>query len=159
LDFWFENIPSGNPEFYSSRFTAEHRLETGWPDEVVKKSSKNVHQLILCQNEYTYIIMEQKESRNRSTFYCFKNYHPILWRDSISRPIAPISSVAGGDDTTRGLFTRTMISVSLCVAQRRSTGNLQIGIVLILSFVASCKYPLDHATTAKLGYFFVWLNG
>jgi hypothetical protein len=27
--------------------------------------------------------------------------HPIPWRDSISRPIAPVYSVAGGDDTTR----------------------------------------------------------
>jgi hypothetical protein len=32
----------------------------------------------------------------------FKSYHPIPWRDSMSRPIAPpVSSVAGGDDTTR----------------------------------------------------------
>jgi hypothetical protein len=30
-----------------------------------------------------------------------KNYHPIPWRESISRPISPISLVAGGDDTTR----------------------------------------------------------
>jgi hypothetical protein len=29
-----------------------------------------------------------------------KNYHPIPWRDSISRPIAPISGAAGGDVTT-----------------------------------------------------------
>jgi hypothetical protein len=29
------------------------------------------------------------------------NYHPIPRRDSISRPIAPVSSVAGGDDTRR----------------------------------------------------------
>jgi hypothetical protein len=29
------------------------------------------------------------------------NYHPIPWRDSISRPITPVSSVAGGDDPTR----------------------------------------------------------
>jgi hypothetical protein len=33
--------------------------------------------------------------------FIFKKYHPIPWRDSISRPIAPISSVAGGDVTTR----------------------------------------------------------
>jgi hypothetical protein len=30
-----------------------------------------------------------------------KNCHPIRWRDSISRPMAPVSPVAGGDDTTR----------------------------------------------------------
>jgi hypothetical protein len=30
-----------------------------------------------------------------------KNYQPIPWRDSISRPIAPVSSVECGDDTTR----------------------------------------------------------
>jgi hypothetical protein len=29
------------------------------------------------------------------------NYRPIYWRDSISRPIIPVSSVAGRDDTTR----------------------------------------------------------
>jgi hypothetical protein len=31
----------------------------------------------------------------------FLNYHPIPQRDSISQPIAPISLVAGGDDTAR----------------------------------------------------------
>jgi hypothetical protein len=31
----------------------------------------------------------------------FLNYHPIPWRDSISRLIAPVSSVAGGDFTIR----------------------------------------------------------
>jgi hypothetical protein len=30
----------------------------------------------------------------------FSSYHPISWRDSISRPIAPVSLVVGGDDTT-----------------------------------------------------------
>jgi hypothetical protein len=30
-----------------------------------------------------------------------KGYHLIYRRDSISRPIAPVSSVVGGDDTTR----------------------------------------------------------
>jgi hypothetical protein len=35
------------------------------------------------------------------TFYLFlKSYHPIPLRDSISRPIAPVSSMAGGDDNT-----------------------------------------------------------
>jgi hypothetical protein len=33
--------------------------------------------------------------------YSKKLYHPIPRRDSISRPIAPVSSVAGGEDTTR----------------------------------------------------------
>jgi hypothetical protein len=33
--------------------------------------------------------------------YNFLSYHPMLWRDSISRPLAPVSSVEGGDDTTR----------------------------------------------------------
>jgi hypothetical protein len=28
-----------------------------------------------------------------------KRYHPIPWQDSISRPKAPVSSVAGRDDT------------------------------------------------------------
>jgi hypothetical protein len=32
---------------------------------------------------------------------CFQKYHPIPWRDSISRPIAPISSMAGSDDYAR----------------------------------------------------------
>jgi hypothetical protein len=30
-----------------------------------------------------------------------KSYYPNPWQDSISRPITPISSMAGGDDTTR----------------------------------------------------------
>jgi hypothetical protein len=41
-------------------------------------------------------------------FNIFQNYHPVPWRDSISRPIAPVSSVAGGDDTAslrrQGMF-------------------------------------------------------
>jgi hypothetical protein len=28
-------------------------------------------------------------------------YHPIPWRDSISRPIDPVSSVADGDNSAR----------------------------------------------------------
>jgi hypothetical protein len=32
-------------------------------------------------------------------FFPLKSYHPMPWRDSISRHIAPVSSVAGGDDT------------------------------------------------------------
>jgi hypothetical protein len=35
-----------------------------------------------------------------------KSYHPKPRRDSISRPIAPISLVAGGGDTTRGIRKR-----------------------------------------------------
>jgi hypothetical protein len=35
----------------------------------------------------------------------FQSYHPICrnvpWRASISRPIAPVTSVAGGEDTSR----------------------------------------------------------
>jgi hypothetical protein len=30
-----------------------------------------------------------------------KSYHPMPWRNSISGPVAPISPVAGGDNTTR----------------------------------------------------------
>jgi hypothetical protein len=30
----------------------------------------------------------------------FLNYHPLPWRDSISRPLVPVSLVEGGDDTT-----------------------------------------------------------
>jgi hypothetical protein len=40
--------------------------------------------------------------RNWQTKLVFlKSYHPIPRRDSTSRPIAPVSSVAGGDNTTR----------------------------------------------------------
>jgi hypothetical protein len=39
--------------------------------------------------------------RGEHIFFLFKNYHSLPWRDSISRLIAPVSSVAGGDDTTR----------------------------------------------------------
>jgi hypothetical protein len=41
---------------------------------------------------YTYV---------RAYHFFLKSDHPIPWRDSISRPIAPVSSVAGRDDTTR----------------------------------------------------------
>jgi hypothetical protein len=34
-------------------------------------------------------------------FIIIKSYHPIPWRDSISRHIVPVSSAAGGDDTSR----------------------------------------------------------
>jgi hypothetical protein len=49
----------------------------------------------------------------------FLNYYPTPWRDSISRPITPVSSVAGGDDTTRPLscllniLTNTRLAVDL----------------------------------------------
>jgi hypothetical protein len=41
----------------------------------------------------------KKKARMRKFFCLFKNL-PIPRRDLISRPIAPLSSVAGGDDTT-----------------------------------------------------------
>jgi hypothetical protein len=34
-------------------------------------------------------------------YLSYKSYHPVPWRDSISRSIAPVYSVTGGDDTTR----------------------------------------------------------
>jgi hypothetical protein len=33
-------------------------------------------------------------------FLILKGYHPLPWRDSISRPIAPVYLVADGDDIT-----------------------------------------------------------
>jgi hypothetical protein len=38
---------------------------------------------------------------NTADHIILKSYQCIFWRDSISRPIAPVSSVAGGDVTTR----------------------------------------------------------
>jgi hypothetical protein len=38
------------------------------------------------------------ETKVREVFF-LKGYHPIPWWDSISRPMAPVSSVVGGDDT------------------------------------------------------------
>jgi hypothetical protein len=35
---------------------------------------------------------------NQCTLSLLKSYHPIPWRDSISRLIALVSSVAGGDE-------------------------------------------------------------
>jgi hypothetical protein len=46
-------------------------------------------------------IVLSKITDKNLTLFSSKNYHPISWRDSISRPIAQISSVAGGDITTR----------------------------------------------------------
>jgi hypothetical protein len=41
------------------------------------------------------------------------NCNPIPWRDSISRPIAPVSLVAGGDDATRTRNFRPMVDCLL----------------------------------------------
>jgi hypothetical protein len=37
---------------------------------------------------------------HRQVYKNINNYHLIPWRDSISGPIAPVSTVAGGDDVT-----------------------------------------------------------
>jgi hypothetical protein len=42
-----------------------------------------------------------RDNQSKQMFlFLFKTYHPITWRDSISQPIAPVSSVAGGANTT-----------------------------------------------------------
>jgi hypothetical protein len=38
---------------------------------------------------------------SKSVFFSCKKFRPTSWRDSVSRPVAPITSVTGGDDTTR----------------------------------------------------------
>jgi hypothetical protein len=43
----------------------------------------------------TYLILV--ENVNKNVFNM--SYRPMPWRDSISRPMAPVSSVAGGYDT------------------------------------------------------------
>jgi hypothetical protein len=43
----------------------------------------------------------QVGKRSDFLYFSSKNYHPIPWRDSISRPIISISSVAVGEYTTR----------------------------------------------------------
>jgi hypothetical protein len=40
---------------------------------------------------------------NTLKWTCF-SYHPIPWRDSISRPITSVSSVVGGNDTVASLI-------------------------------------------------------
>jgi hypothetical protein len=57
------------------------------------------------------------------TFKYFLSYHPIPWRDSISRLIAPVSSRAGGDDTTRprlqSLFLDSPLGANFYPQRRR----------------------------------------
>jgi hypothetical protein len=43
--------------------------------------------------------MYEKSAPGQLKIFFYTSYHPIPWRDSISRPIAPISWVAGGDGT------------------------------------------------------------
>jgi hypothetical protein len=70
-DYWLENIPCGNPaSFY--------------------QNCKG------CSAIHTYVA----NCSESHTFFFKKNYYPKPLWDSISRPIAQISSVAGGDNTT-----------------------------------------------------------
>jgi hypothetical protein len=46
-------------------------------------------------------VMLSRPSKMRDPKRIFLIHHPIPWRDSISRNIAPAFSVAGGDDTAR----------------------------------------------------------
>jgi hypothetical protein len=62
---------------------------------------------ILCMYiMYTmYVYIDSKQRYSILTATCishllFFNYLPIPWRDSISRPIVPVSSAAGGHNTT-----------------------------------------------------------
>jgi hypothetical protein len=61
------------------------------------------------QNSPIYISRIIPGEINESAVFDSVFYHPVLWRDSISRPIAPVSSVAGGVGITRllrqGVFT------------------------------------------------------
>jgi hypothetical protein len=60
-----------------------------------------------CLYFYMFLFVTSQPLRPFGTFMpiCFfifyKSNHPIPLRDSTSRPIAPVSSVVGGDDTTR----------------------------------------------------------
>jgi hypothetical protein len=50
------------------------------------------------------VAFQEPDGQQEIQNFCFlslKSYHPIHGRDSIPRPIAPISSAAGGDDTTK----------------------------------------------------------
>jgi hypothetical protein len=54
------------------------------------------------QDEHTHVYHGQMGTKFiKKYFFVFKSYHPIPWRDSISRPIDPVTSVAGGGDMTR----------------------------------------------------------
>jgi hypothetical protein len=47
---------------------------------------------------FTYIV---KPTQTNKVPFKLKSYHPTPWRDSISRPIAPLLFVAGGGDSIR----------------------------------------------------------
>jgi hypothetical protein len=61
-------------------------------------------------------------SKVATALQSFMSYHPIPWRGSISRPIAPVSLVTGGDDTTepRSSFLQ---AVAMTIAPRRQGRN------------------------------------
>jgi hypothetical protein len=64
----------------------------------------DIHINILDQNDNNPIFVPSEALWNTTTLYSggiWSHAHPIPWRESILRPIDPVSSVAGGDDATR----------------------------------------------------------
>jgi hypothetical protein len=49
-------------------------------------------------------------------FFFLKSYHPVPRRDSISRPIALVASVSGGNDTTRAGKGHETLSIVINMA-------------------------------------------
>jgi hypothetical protein len=76
--------PQQLPEELRDRAVLDVLPGAVWQNPVGKNARE-----ICCIYLYYYVLL----------FYLL-NYNPIPWRDSISRPIAPVSSVAYGDDTT-----------------------------------------------------------
>jgi hypothetical protein len=80
---------------------------------LVSRTNKNLATLLTRKKMIiffalvSYLHLEHSGRRNVGLFiifsvsFFFKSCHPIPRRDSISRPIAPASSVAGGDDAIR----------------------------------------------------------
>jgi hypothetical protein len=79
------------------------------------------------------ITLKPQEIFAQNPFYYLQSYHSIPWRDSISRPIATVSSVAGVDETTRprrqGFHTRRL-SVQKNV--RVSENGFSVDLIMLL---------------------------
>jgi hypothetical protein len=73
----------------------------------------------------------------------FKNHGIGGWWDSISRPIAPASSVAGGDDTTR----RSQVQVP-------SGCFFKLLLLLVTSYVTIIIAQSDSFGTDRIKHFF-----
>jgi hypothetical protein len=87
-------------------------------------------------------------------FVYLSNYPPIPWRDSISRPITPVSSVAGGDDTCAKANNNLMLYS--CYRSGKIFDNKNTGCVIWApADLASLDSPLKVAVATQVCQIFL----